>query len=131
MNRIWNRGSTTLGLGLLALGLATLPTPARAAGDAAKGKVLFEQNCVSCHGATGEGNGPVGATLNPPPRNFVKGEFKFDVAKDGKPGSDADLHNVIKNGAAAYGGSPMMAPWGFLGDASIDDLVAYIRTFKK
>jgi len=121
----------SLGLLVASLGLAVLPGAARAAGDAAKGKVLFEQNCASCHGTTGEGNGPVGTTLNPPPRNFVKGEFKLDSLKDGKPGSDAALHAVIKNGAAAYGGSPMMAPWGFLGDASIDDLVAYIRTFKK
>lgn len=37
----------------------------------AKGKELFNTNCASCHGETGQGNGPAGAALNPPPRNFV------------------------------------------------------------
>lgn len=36
-----------------------------------KGKELYTTNCVSCHGETGAGNGPAGAALNPPPRNFV------------------------------------------------------------
>lgn len=36
-----------------------------------KGKELYNINCASCHGETGLGNGPAGATLNPPPRNFV------------------------------------------------------------
>jgi len=114
---------------LLALGFATA---AKAAGDPAKGKVIFTTNCSSCHGESGKGDGPVGAALNPHPRDFTKAEFKFDAAKDGKPGSDAALTNVIKNGAAAYGGSPLMAPWGgTLSDADIQNVIAYIRTFHK
>lgn len=35
------------------------------------GKDLYNTNCASCHGETGQGNGPAGASLNPPPRNFV------------------------------------------------------------
>jgi len=114
---------------LLAVGLATA---ARAAGDPAKGKVIFTTNCASCHGESGKGDGPVGVALNPHPRDFTKAEFKFDAAKDGKPGSDAALTNVIKNGAGAYGGSPLMAPWGgTLSDADIQNVIAYIRTFHK
>ena len=36
----------------------------------ARGKVLFEQNCVACHGPEGHGDGPAAKGLNPPPRNF-------------------------------------------------------------
>jgi len=36
----------------------------------AKGKVLFNTNCKSCHGEKGLGDGPAGAKLNPQPRNF-------------------------------------------------------------
>ncbi|MFZ9594928.1 MAG: c-type cytochrome [Bdellovibrionia bacterium] len=36
----------------------------------ARGKELFAQQCVACHGAEGRGNGPAAAALNPPPRNF-------------------------------------------------------------
>ena len=38
----------------------------------AKGKELFGQNCVSCHGEKGEGNGVAAAALNPKPRNFTQ-----------------------------------------------------------
>jgi mono/diheme cytochrome c family protein len=36
-----------------------------------KGKEVYTTYCLSCHGETGQGDGPAGATLNPPPRNFI------------------------------------------------------------
>jgi len=36
-----------------------------------EGKQLYEQNCASCHGQEGRGNGPSGASLDPPPRNLT------------------------------------------------------------
>ena len=118
-----------LWLGMVGVSLAVAPLAAQAGGDAAKGKVLFETNCASCHGTSGKGDGPVGAALQPPPRNFTVADFKFDANKDGKPGEDEDLLLVITNGAAAYGGSPLMAPWGHLPEQDRLDLIAYVRTF--
>jgi len=118
-------------LSVFGMTLALAPVAAQAAGDAAKGKTLYETNCLSCHGATGKGDGPVGAALQPPPRDFSKGEFKFDADKDGKAGTDADLMLVISQGAAAFGGSAMMAPWGHLSEQDRADLVAYIHTLKQ
>ncbi len=40
----------------------------------AHGKTQFEQQCASCHGATGNGQGPAAAGLNPKPRNFMAAE---------------------------------------------------------
>jgi len=44
------------------------PTPALLA----RGEALFKQNCTSCHGDTGHGDGPAAGTLNPKPRNFAQ-----------------------------------------------------------
>jgi mono/diheme cytochrome c family protein len=38
----------------------------------AHGKALFAQNCATCHGPEGKGDGPGGAGLNPKPRNFTQ-----------------------------------------------------------
>ena len=112
---------------LAVLGLATSVQ----AGDAAAGKTAFEANCASCHGTTGKGDGPVGAALNPHPRDFSIGEFKFDADGSGTPGEDADLKLVIQKGAMAYGGSALMAPWPTLTDAQVMDIVAHIRSLKE
>lgn len=40
------------------------------------GKAAYGSTCLACHGATGEGNGPVAFAIKPPPRNFVKDTFK-------------------------------------------------------
>jgi len=120
-------------LSTIAFALALAAPAAHAAGDAAAGKKKFTETlpCWTCHGKEGKGDGPAGAALNPPPRDFTKGEFKFDANKDGKPGEDADLVLVIKNAPVAYGGNPAMPPFNYLSDQDIADLIAYIRTLKK
>ena len=123
-------GIAYLGIGIFAAGLC-LPSASHAAGDAAAGKSTFVANCASCHGEGGKGDGPVGAALDPRPRDFTVGDFKFDTDGDGKAGTDTDLANVIRNGAAAYGGSPLMAPWPTLSDEEVQNLVAYIRSLKQ
>ncbi len=46
---------------------------------AVHGRALYAENgCINCHGANGRGDGPVGKTLNPPPRNFTDdAAYKF------------------------------------------------------
>jgi mono/diheme cytochrome c family protein len=122
------RSQWTIAIALAALvaGMA----PAAFAGDAAAGKKTYTTNCSSCHGDTGKGDGPVGGALQPPPRDFSMAEFAYDTDGDGEKGTDADLTNVIKNGAMKYGGSPLMAPWTTLSDDDIANLVAFIRSLK-
>jgi mono/diheme cytochrome c family protein len=115
----------------VAVAAAVLAPAAALAADAAAGKTLFTTNCASCHGDSGKGDGPVGAALQPPPRDFTKAEFKFDTDGDGKPGTDADLKGVITQGAGAFGGSPLMAPWPTLSDADVANVIAHIRSLKQ
>ncbi len=117
-------------LGALGATLALGSFATTASADIENGKALYTANCVSCHGETGKGDGPVGSALNPPPRDFSKGDFKFDANGDGIPGEDADLLLVLQKGAAAYGGSPLMAPWGHLPESDLNDLIAYVRSLK-
>ena len=112
---------------IIAMALPAVAT----AGDAAAGKVVFDTNCMTCHGMTGKGDGPLSAALDPKPRDLSIGEFKFDTDGDGTAGSDTDLKNVITQGAMAFGGSALMAPWPALSDADVANLIAYIRTLKQ
>ena len=116
-------------LAAFSLALVAIPSGASAA-DAAAGGVIFNANCSSCHGVSGKGDGPVGAALTPPPRNFTIGDFAFDPDSNGAKGEDADLVLVIKDGAMKYGGSPLMAPWPTLSDDQVTDIIAHIRSLK-
>ena len=121
----------TRSITVLAILLAALAFSAPAfAGDAAAGKKTYDMLCFTCHGPTGIGDGPAAAALNPPPRNFQVGDFKFDADGNGTPGEDADLMLVITKGAGAFGGNFSMAPWGHMPPSDIEDLVAYVRSLK-
>jgi mono/diheme cytochrome c family protein len=109
--------------------IGLLVPPVAAAGDPAAGKPLFEANCATCHGTSGKGDGPVGIALQPRPRDFTQADFLYDTDGDGQKGTDADLKNIITNGAAKYGGSPLMAPWPTLTPQQIENIIAYVRTF--
>jgi cytochrome c553 len=66
----------------------------------------FNIVCASCHGQAGDGTGPAGAALNPPPADFTDAEFWATRDRD-------RIANVISVGAAAaFGGSPLMVGWG-------------------
>jgi mono/diheme cytochrome c family protein len=43
----------------------------------AKGKSLYAVNCASCHGPQGFGDGPAAVALNPKPRNYHEGYWKY------------------------------------------------------
>ena len=45
--------------------------------QAGKQRGLYRQHCVHCHGTTGDGAGPTAAILNPYPRDYRQGKFKF------------------------------------------------------
>ena len=126
MLRLQIRTAALLSCGMLTLvASSALAAGSIADGDIEIGRQKYNTLCVSCHGEKGDGQGPVGKTLNPPPRNFVEGNFKYG-------GTDKDIFDVISNGAASKGGSPLMAPWGaIVSEKERWSLVKYVRSFKK
>lgn len=105
----------------LALAIALLSSPA----VLADGATTYNTMCASCHGATGAGDGAAAVALTPKPASFA--DAAFWTSRD-----DAAVKKVIKEGGAAVGKSPLMAPFGAaLTDAQVDELVTYIKTFKK
>ena len=95
------------------------------------GQTLYTQLCASCHGAHGRGDGVVSNAVLLRPRDFALNAFKFDTDADWERGTDVDLANVIKNGPAAYGGTPLMPPWSTLSAEDIGALVAHIRVLQQ
>ena len=91
-------------------------------GDPAKGQEVFTTFCVVCHGETGQGDGPTAASLDPKPRNFTDPEIMHSL-------EDSHLLEVIANGGASVGKSPLMPAWkGPLNKTQIADVAAFVRT---
>jgi len=62
-----------------------------------KGKQLFQTTCSSCHGAEGNGDGAVGAALNPKPRNF----HLVEGWKNGRKGTE--IYATVQKGILTSG----------------------------
>ena len=99
--------------------------------EVSAGKKLFSLYCESCHGPDGNGNGAAAEDMMLKPRDFALAAFKFDTDADWERGTDADIGNVIKEGAAVYGGSALMPMWSQSNDDEISGLIAYIRSLEK
>lgn len=102
------------------------PHPQSTAATVARGKQLYDANCVQCHGVEGKGDGYGAPFLVPSPRDFTSGQFKFRTTSSGLLPTDEDLFRTISRGANGTG----MPPWQYL--LNDDDrwaLVDYVKSF--
>ncbi|OYP28341.1 cytochrome c [Rhodopirellula sp. MGV] len=79
-------------------GLVDMDRLAKAAGPVAEGSGLYRQHCVSCHGITGNGRGENSAILDPYPRDYRMGLFKWKSTARGEKPTRDDLIHVIGDG---------------------------------
>ncbi|MCB9135374.1 MAG: CopD family protein [Anaerolineales bacterium] len=88
----------------------------------AAGQAIYQIQCLSCHGPTGRGDGPVGLTLIPPPA---------DLYRHTQPGihPDGRLYDWITNGFGPDSAMPAFAQ--ILTDKERWNVVNYIRTFSR
>ena len=133
---------TCLGFGLLLTTAAcgkSEPAAAPAATEAAKeaaplaqapaaatetAQDVYNNRCVPCHGATGAGEGPAAAALNPKPRNYTDRAWQSSV-------TDEQLKKAILYGGAAVGKSPAMPSQPDLESKPevLDGLIKIVRAF--
>ncbi|RAP55663.1 iron permease [Oleiagrimonas sp. MCCC 1A03011] len=71
--------------------LYPIPLAPTRAPDVARGKVLYQGRCASCHGVHGAGDGPAAAALDPPPIAFTD----HDRARQRSP---LALYQVVTQG---------------------------------
>jgi mono/diheme cytochrome c family protein len=90
----------------------------------AEGKAIYERRCLPCHGQNGEGDGAASFTMDPRPRNFAKGLYKFKSTPPGQPPTDEDLFRIISRGIPGTG----MASWKRLSEKDRWAVVHYIKT---
>lgn len=93
----------------------------------ARGHEAFLTYCSGCHGESGDGRGKAAPFLDPQPRDFTSGVFKFRSTPSGALPTDADLHRVITQGVL---GTSMPA-WQLLAENQRVALIAYIKTLSE
>jgi high-affinity iron transporter len=86
----------------------------------AEGKAIFDKSCASCHGATGRGDGPAGAALNPKPPAIGTVEHMRGV-------TPALTYRVLSVGIA---GTPMAGYAATLTPEQRWNVVAYVNSLR-
>ena len=90
----------------------------------ALGRDVYARQCAGCHGTTGDGQGPAAVHLNPPPRDYRNGVFKFaSTPRGSKPRRD-DLRRIVIYGAK---GTSMPA-FRFLPEEEREAVIDYVQT---
>ncbi len=84
---------------------------------------LYRKHCVHCHGVTGDGRGPTARFLNPYPRDYRPGIYKFKSTYNSSKPSNEDLQAILVNGIP---GSAMPS-FALLPSSQRESLVEYVK----
>jgi mono/diheme cytochrome c family protein len=90
-----------------------------------RGSQLYRLHCVHCHGLSGDGRGHTAPWVNPHPRDYRQGVFKFTSSSQEqgvrKP-RRADLIRTVRQGVE---GTSMPA-FNLLPEPALEDLISYV-----
>jgi cytochrome c len=86
--------------------------------DLARGKAIYEERCLLCHGPKGDGKGQGAIALNPKPADYTKKKFWEDVNME-------KITEVVKAGKGQMRSNPDLS------DDDIQSVIMYVvQTFK-
>jgi mono/diheme cytochrome c family protein len=123
----------TLAGSLLILAMVACPTqkassansPGDDAGNPDRGSFLFAAYCASCHGDSGQGDGPMAPRLM---RDFNVKPVNFSLPAWQTSRSNEALTNIIRHGGKAVHKTKFMPAWASTLDAQqTKDLIAFVR----
>jgi mono/diheme cytochrome c family protein len=101
---------------LTVLTLAGLSAAVGLAADAKAGQAVYDKSCKTCHGADG--------TANPAIAKMMKVDMKGLGSAEVQALSDDDIKAIVTTGKGK------MKPVSGVSGASLDNVVAYVRTLK-
>ncbi|MCC7539025.1 MAG: c-type cytochrome, partial [Deltaproteobacteria bacterium] len=91
-----------------------------------RGARVYSAHCAACHGRRGDGRGSASAEVDPAPRDFTLGVYKWRSTPSGALPTERDLVRTVRVGAP---GTSMPAFAGRLSDEEIRAVVARVRAF--
>lgn len=84
---------------------------------------LYRLQCLHCHGNEGGADGPTARFLDPLPRDYRRGIFKYTALKDKARPRRVDLYNTLTEGVY----STAMPNFRRFSDAELHGLVDYVQ----
>jgi mono/diheme cytochrome c family protein len=108
--------------------LATLDNLKRAAGAVWSDQAgvqfgLYREHCATCHGVDGSGAGPAASLLNPYPRDFRAGVFKFKSTQRTDKPTHGDMLTLLRRGIPGTA----MPSFARVSDEDLEAIVQYVR----
>ncbi len=123
----------TLALSNIAFGAdkPASPMPDETPEFIAQGHEVYIRRCSFCHGLLGDGNGPASDYLDPRPRDFTMGTYKFRTSQSGELPTNEDLFRTVSRGLPSTGMQAFDDQVIKNGLSEIDRwaVIAYIKTF--
>lgn len=93
--------------------------------DTLHGHFVYMKNCAVCHGRRGDGRGEMGLTVQPPPRDFAAGVFKYRSTPSGYLPTNEDLKRTIREGIP----DTAMPIFNTLPERDVQAVIEYLKTF--
>ena len=92
---------------------------------ALQGHFVYMRNCVFCHGRRGDGKGEMGLGVQPPPRDFGAGVFKYRSTPSGSLPTNDDLMRTVREGLP----DTAMPAFAALPQRDVQAVIEYVKTF--